>query len=446
MLHTRTFKVLLCLMLLLVLAIPAGIAAASVPAAGERVANAQSAFVKYGPSNGYLLASSSVTLVWGTSSGASSYQYCYDTVNNNSCDSSWNYNGTSSMASISGLNTNTTYYWQVRANGPNGTVEANGGVWWAFTVTPTPTPTMTPAPFAKSIPANGATGQGLTTLTAWNSSPNAVRYEQCYDTINNGACDGTWTSTGTTQYLYLNSLSYSTTYYWQVRAVDGSNNTTYANNGNWWSFTTLPAPTATPPDPAFFKYGPSNGATVSSGTVTFAWGTSAGVTQYQYCYDTINNNACDTSWISAGTNTTGSTGVLSVATYYWEVRAINGSGVITYADGGSWWSLNAISTPTPTPSPAPFGKSTPSNGASGVSTSPVLAWSANSGAVSYEYCLDTVNNGVCDTGWVPRGSSLYVFPSTLQHGVTYSWQVRAIDSLGGITYANNGTWWTFTTN
>lgn len=451
MLQKRTSKALLCLILLLVLVIPTGIAMAS--------RNAQSSFVKYGPSNGSSVQSTgTVTIVWGSSSGATSYEYCYDTINNSSCDNGWYYNSTNTIATLSSVSIGTTYYWAVRANGSSGTVYADGGSWWAFTPVTGPTPTFTPAPFAKSIPANGSTNQSLTVLTAWNSVPGATEYQYCYDASNNSNCDsGVWTSTGTTQWVYYSGLAYSTTYSWQVRALV-SGNYVYANSNGWWTFTTMATPTKTftptptrtptpvPPSPAFVKYGPSNGSSTTSSTIV--WGSSYGVTQYQYCYDTTNNNSCDTSWVSNGTSTVAPlSGLTTNIFYYWQVRAINGSGVTTYADGSStsWWSFKLIPTPTPTPTPAAFGKSNPANGGTWHPGTSPLAWSTASGATQYEYCLDTINNGACDTAWVSTGTNPYVFTSGQTIGITYSWQVRALVS-GVYVYANSGSWWTFLTN
>jgi serine protease len=81
--------------------------------------------------------STSPTLSWSTSNGADSYEYCYDTTNDNACSSSWVSTGTTSSANLSGLSTNTTYYWQVRATNNLGTTYANGNetAYWSFTVT-----------------------------------------------------------------------------------------------------------------------------------------------------------------------------------------------------------------------------------------------------------------------------------------------------------------------
>jgi hypothetical protein len=71
-------------------------------------------------------------LSWSSSSGANLYIYCYDTLNNNNCDSFWTVTYSTGVA-ISGLNPNAIYYWQVQAVNGAGATFADGGVWWNFT-------------------------------------------------------------------------------------------------------------------------------------------------------------------------------------------------------------------------------------------------------------------------------------------------------------------------
>jgi hypothetical protein len=124
------------------------------------------------------------------------------------------------------------------------------------------------------------------------------------------------------------------------------------------------------------------------------------------------------------------------ATYYWQVRAVNGAGT-TEADDGTWW--NFTTTPPP---PGAFSKTAPAGGAF-VTTSPTLTWGASSGATSYEYCHDTSNNNSCDTSWISTGGSTSAGLSGLTNNRTYYWQIRAVNTAGN-TEANGGTWWSFT--
>ena len=73
-------------------------------------------------------------LSWGTSSGAASYEYCYNMSNDNAC-SNWTSNGTHTSKILTGLSTATTYYWHIRAINSTGKIYSNGSdtAFWSFT-------------------------------------------------------------------------------------------------------------------------------------------------------------------------------------------------------------------------------------------------------------------------------------------------------------------------
>jgi hypothetical protein len=95
------------------------------------------AFNKTSPANGATSQPANPTLSWGTSSNATSYEYCIDTTNNSSCDASWISTAASTSVGLSGLSPTTIYYWQVRANNSGGTTYSNGSstAFWSFTTT-----------------------------------------------------------------------------------------------------------------------------------------------------------------------------------------------------------------------------------------------------------------------------------------------------------------------
>jgi hypothetical protein len=104
-----------------------------------RMGNLPGGFNKLDPSNGATDVSLTPTLSWGTSSEATSYEYCYDTTNDNSC-SVWVSNGTATSKALSGLSASTAYFWQVRAINAGGTTYANNDTWWSFTTSTISTP------------------------------------------------------------------------------------------------------------------------------------------------------------------------------------------------------------------------------------------------------------------------------------------------------------------
>ena len=157
-----------------------------------------------------------------------------------------------------------------------------------------------PNPFSKLSPANNATGQSITSLTLqWNASstPN-VTYQYCLRS-NKADCPGPkWISAGANTNVIVSGLSPNTRYYWQVRAVDTSGNTE-ADSNQWWQFTTLQ--NASLPGP-FSKLTPLDAATNQPvNGVGLSWSASSLATSYQYCYDTNNNNTCDSTWTSVTT-------------------------------------------------------------------------------------------------------------------------------------------------
>ena len=94
-------------------------------------------FSKSLPKKDAIVSQADLSLQWESSIGATDYEYCFDTINNNSCDTDWT--GTywpgvydTNITLGDSLPLNTTFYWQVRANNLAGTTYANEGNWWAF--------------------------------------------------------------------------------------------------------------------------------------------------------------------------------------------------------------------------------------------------------------------------------------------------------------------------
>lgn len=191
-------------------------------------------FSKASPADGSTNRPLSLTIKWNTSTGASSYWYCFDQTNDGAC-TTWVNNGSATSAVISNLTLNATYYWQVRAVNSFGTTYAGGSSsdFWSFSV-------AAPAPFTKLGPANLASGLPRSLTLSWSPSTGAKNYWVCYDTSNDNACS-TWVNYGLATSLTLTGLTANTTYYWHVRAVSSAG-TTYSDGSSsaYWSFTTGP--------------------------------------------------------------------------------------------------------------------------------------------------------------------------------------------------------------
>jgi hypothetical protein len=387
-------------------------------------------FNKTNPSDGATFESTTGNLSWEASNLATSYEYCIDDVDDDICNSTWISNGTRTNKAVIGLSPG-IHFWQVRAVNGMGTTYANGNrdtnTWWSFTVVPMP------GNFNKSSPIDGATNQPSMLRLKWGASSNATSYEVCIDRTDDNACSTSWVPNGKQTGKSYYSLD-GGTYFWQVRSINITG-TTYADASSnaWLSFTVTPKPGD------FNKSSPTDGVTSSWVDQTVRWGTSSDSTSYQYCIDTTNDNACSSSWISTGTSTRKSLSGLSAGTHYWQVRAKNVSGV-TYANGSGsdWWSIE-INAP-----PGPFEKSSPVDLSTNLPSNPTLTWGTSSSASSYEYCIDKIDDDICNSSWVSGGSSTSKVLNNLTQGTHY-WQVRAVNAKG-TTYANGSSsdWWAFT--
>jgi hypothetical protein len=298
------------------------------------------AFSKSSPTTGATNQSTSPTLTWGASTGVTSYEYCYDTTNDNAC-SSWTSNGASTSVSLSGLANNTTYYWQVRANNTGGTTYSNSSstAFWSFTTVVPP-----PAAFSKVSPGNGTVNQSTNPILTWSDSIGAISYEYCYDRTNDNACDsGIWiSSSNNSSYDLL--LIPGTTYYWQVRARSAAG-TTNADGGTWWSFTTSPVvfiPNATT-NPAI---GITNSGATLNGTVNPNNGSTTVTFQYGLTTAYGSTVTADQSPVTGDIDTPvskGITGLSANTTYHYRVVADSSAGTTNGGDQP----FKTLAAPTP---------------------------------------------------------------------------------------------------
>jgi hypothetical protein len=379
-----------------------------------------------------------LNLQWNASTYASYYEYCYDTNlavgHIDVCDGTWINNGSTRQATLSGLALDTEYEWQVRAwNDTVGPTYANSGDFFSFrTVVVNP-----PGAFEKSSPVDEAGDQALSLTLAWTPSTDVDIYEYCIDNNPGNSCNTSWVTTTDTS-VPVSGLSYGTEYEWQVRAYrDGNPNPTLADNGTWWTFTTVIAP----PGP-FNKLGPANGAIDQPGSLSLSWSASSAADGYEFCYEVYDGNTtCEGSWISTPLTSAGITGLSNATVYGWQVRAINDNPAFTYADNNSWYQFTTAIAP-----PEDFSKSAPVNEALSQPLNLTLSWAANPGASSYAWCYDATINGLCSGSWISTTATSASL-SGLAYATEYEWQVRAVN-IGGTVYANEGEtpeWWTFTT-
>ena len=183
---------------------------------------------KLSPANRSTLSSSSATLNWNATVGATSYEYCI-ALSNAACKT-WNSTGMRVSHTVTGLVHGSRYYWQVRARNADGNTVADSGTSWQFDVV------LPPASFAKTTPRNNVSMQKTSVKLSWAASTRATSYEYCI-ALSKAACK-TWKKTGTARTVTVKGLSAGTSYYWQVRAKNTAGTTLSAST--FWKFTTAP--------------------------------------------------------------------------------------------------------------------------------------------------------------------------------------------------------------
>jgi cellulose 1,4-beta-cellobiosidase len=192
------------------------------------------AFSKTAPADQATGIPASITLSWTGSAGATTYEYCLDTSENNPC-TNWVGNGEDTSVTLNELHPATTYYWQVRSANSFGSTysDSSDTAMWSFTTG------NLPGAFTKITPKNGATNLSTSLTLSWGASSGATGFEYCFYARNSNPCSN-WAKVDPGGSILISGLSPKTAYYWHVRAVN-SFGATYSEGSStaFWSFTTF---------------------------------------------------------------------------------------------------------------------------------------------------------------------------------------------------------------
>jgi len=187
------------------------------------------------------------------------------------------------------------------------------------------------------VPADGAGEIAMSTDLCWDEAARANTYTVYFGVdadpplVAEGVAD--------TCYDGLGTLSYTTTYYWKVEAVNESGSAT----SDIWSFTTMPEPL--PPD-APVNPDPQDGEVNVALDTDLCWDEAARADFYNvYCGEDadpplVAEDVAGTCYDGLGT-------LNFDTTYYWKVEAVNGSG----SAASDIWSFSTMPAPPP-PEPA----------------------------------------------------------------------------------------------
>lgn len=367
------------------------------------------------PGNNALVTDYTPLLDWRDSTGDLDHYWLQ--VDDNSDFSSphfdANVGGTSSWEITPGniLNSNTKYYWRVKA------FDAAGGAsnWSAVRYFRT---SILPPAFL-SQPSNGVILLNKRPLFDWDAVSGATRYtlqvsrESDFTPL-------LWNRTVTTDsYMPTTDLPADTLLYWRVRTAAPNGPSVWTAT---WSFTTGNPPTV----PVLTA--PANNALLTDYSPLLDWNAStapAGTTLSYYNVQVDDDPAFGSpefnTSISASATAIEVTPDLAPGTkYYWRVSAYN-----TDSEYSAWSAVRYFRTAFIWPV-----QSTPANGSTTASLKPTFTWEALTGATSYTIQVSTsptfsplaINKTVT--------TAIYTPTANLLSGTTYYWRVRANGPFG----------------
>lgn len=377
------------------------------------------AAVNVSPGNNAVGISINPTIDWQSMTGNQGYLYQLDTTPD--FNSSFILEGASavnvSQYSFSGLMNGATYYWHAAIK--NNADTSGWGPTWSFNTTFT----LTFAPILTS-PANGATNIPVDVLElTWEPVAGATEYQYQYAT-DAGFSSGLAFGITSDLTLEIGGLDNITTYYWHVRA---SNGTGYSPWSATWTFTTEEIEPGIP-----VLVSPENSAAEIPVNTLLVWNVASDADSYEYQYGT------DIGFTSFSDGTISNTqdiisGLLFNQTYFWRVRAFNG---IVEGEWSEIWSFTTQEFTLEAPVLI-----SPENEASNQPISLLtLDWGDVSGVYSYDIEYSTDSDFIENLNQESSFGSLFIINADLFFDTIYFWRVRAFDGID--VYSEwSSEWW-----
>ena len=361
------------------------------------------------------------TLSWSEVPGASTYgvQVASDRNFRTLIAESLNLERPSYQSPI--LASRSSYYWRVNASDSAGTSPWSAE--WAFE-----TGSSQLAAPQLVAPSNDAKGVSISPMLIWNAVTGAQRYQvqlaedQNFKTIVVELTDIHELS------VKIPALEAKGTYYWRVSSAD---TLTASDWSAEWSFTTGSGLLAAP-----VIISPSDGATGISTHPTLVWAQVAGASSYQVQlssdrqFRTIVLEMTDVRETSVGLSS-----LTPKSDYYWRVRGADSTGGLS--DWSVEWSFTTGSGRLGSPVLL-----FPSDGATGISTVPIISWSPTPGAMTYALQIANDQNFNRDMVEVTGLTRSSFTPNELAPGETYYWRVQARDTTSASDWSAE---WRFTT-
>ena len=365
------------------------------------------------PVHGSIGQAVNVLLDWGTSAGATYYQYKLST-DPGLAGAVATSSGATSQVTTNELYFNKTYYWQVRA------MSATDSSAWSVINQFSTLDGMTLV-----APTNASTAQAVNVMLDWGTISGITYYDVEFDTSASFSSPLHQYQTTTSSYSYYNTsnLLFGTKYFWRCRARHTVDTTIWSAT---WSFTTLNSMTLVTP---------TNNATAQDANVLLDWGTVAGITYYDVEFDTSAGFASPLHQYQTTTSSYSyynTSNLLFGTKYYWRARARHANDTTIWSPTWYFTTMNTVYQVSPT------------NAATSQSADAILDWTAVNGITNYDYALDTdasFSSPLYQYQSITSASS-QVTTSNLLFGVKYYWKVRAHHASDTTAWSAT---WSFTT-
>ncbi len=361
-------------------------------------------FTAIAPVNNAVNQPDPVMFVWNKSEGASSYRFQFAETSEFIFKSDTLVADTSIQ--ISGLESDQTYFWRVRAENSAGNSEWTTVLKFTTGISGFEGPKLL-------LPENDAINQPAEIDFSWDTLSGATFYRiqisesQVFSAFHEDSSGITNTS------VNFSGFEKQKTYYWRVSAETDNGMSDWSSV---YSFSTEPQDASVP-----VLVSPLNGADSLETSVQFSWNEVGNADSYEIRVSKTSDFLISTD--SAGISDT----LITLKNfsfdqqYFWQVRAVNGSGK------SSWSSLFSFKTKSQLPGIPELINPEPE---SEVSIPVRLGWNSADRAVSYHvqvYRTDVFSEMLVDSSGV-KANALSV--NNLAENVSYSWRVRGENGAG----------------
>jgi YD repeat-containing protein len=350
-------------------------------------------------------ATGSYTISWGTASGTVTTYQLYEATNSNFSNQVQVHSGAATAKAISGKG-NGTYYYRVRAcNGSACGVYRTGGNVVSVTLVGIP-PSI-------SVPATSTTGSYT---ISWGTSSGTVTAYRLYEATNSSFSGQTLVHDGAATGKALSGKA-NGTYYYRVRACNASGCSAYRTSGNAVTVTIPPGLPASITVPS----------SSTTGSYSISWGAASGTVTAYKLYEATNSSFTGQTLVHNGIATSKALSGKGNGTYYYRVRACNGSACSGYRTGG-----NAVTVTLPPGVPASI--SVPSSSGTGNYT---ISWGTSSGTVTAYKLYEATNSSFSGQVQAYSGTGTSKAISGKSNG-TYYYRVRACNGGSCSGYRSGG--------